>query len=1388
MELKGTGYLYNWGQGSSGENYIPSELINTQFDKILGAGNSFNVAQVADIPPAPVISPFIEEILKPKDSFSSGRFNFVFFNSNEQISTLNKLELFSSFSGSGSSPLTSGNNFIGKVILGVEGGQTGTINNRALVSLGQTLGTGSGRYLYPQDTFVTIKKNNLLYKSYETWSGDYGLFTGNNFTGYFVGNTFIPFSGLDGGAIIKDSVVPNTANSLNFYEVEYGTKNPIQSNRLVGQKILFKDLNTESPTYEIISPTASKVWSAYDIREGMTNDTKNVFAYAFEFVDFLTTKDSGIIVTSGGQDKTASQYLNSLSAPILTSGFSNSFTNYIGYCFSTKECPDAKEVENVIECWTGSDVNSVEYAQFVSGILKKYSSKEYVNDIDASTNLVISNAVTVSGFFIYQTGEIYYNNFVSGDKISFNLYPFDYTGFYKSYHLNNNPVYPTTGFILSYPQDFTNINTLVNTLNNRLNNINYNVWYPYDCLAGTSTGIYITGGLMSFEIFSGSGAATPSDKNFNNIIQYKSLRNYSSGFSLNLNLVDRSQSVQDLWFDKKVFKKGFSYLIPNVVELQGLSGNNWVVLDRRSGLYKALTGLESKSVPLNIDPSLFGLSGKYLSSESVTGVSEGLPEEEFKEITISGGFRVLQQFTQTTYNNAPPYCSVNTLERDILITQPTGWSPSVKDPCKFQPPDEKDKEEESEQDGGGGDEELAEFLLNVRRTGWLFQPTNEYLTCLTNPDDNLSRIQFPSYRFVMRELSGVLPKEENLFIQPTNEIYITNINLFSLKSGSIPVMTGDAKCIVGSKYTLDVSDIVAIPFDSDFQYSIENESRSGVFKALNYPIVYPYKSFFPTGNNISGINIQSPVSVTGYFQIGGIDGISQPLFTGGQLSIQISTGSSLQWRSGKFVRWESSVDNNIFSGFRLYNSGIEYFSGIATGDGGLGATLYTGSLPINSKYFRVVQPGSGSDEIRISFTGQSGFYDLPYVKFVNESGRLIGNITGLVNGTFTGCGTISHTFGEKYFYDPINKSVSFSKDVSKNICKGGILSGNFTTVKDFVINQELYLGGRFDSIPPQYAQIISGGIFTGILSGVNYVQNNATGLYKLTGFVSGVSNSGYFNFNTGVTGSGLYINDDIYPYYPIATGYKQASGTITIDYNNISVFNFITINNNSITYHNNTGIYFAPDYFYNTDSLIQIINNSPSLFSCSGTKLSSSGILLTANNFSLGSEGNSITITGNNSGFKFSSSTLTGGKTLYPRLYPTTIFSGTAIGSAIATGFYYQIGSGSITGKVPTFTGTRSFTGIWGFQTGQDFDLISFLGNNLIVGNNKYFDTKTFEDDTNLIQVLVQYENQLGTNEDNILDVANLKINDLNYNLIFPTGDPDITGTYNIGITGIKFL
>lgn len=1370
-QLLGTGFIYNWGLGFSGENVTPNQITGLYASGV-GAGYDFNSA-IIFTPVAPVESTLLPPPkLGPRNNF--GSFGVQIFSTSSKIAPLKDVSIETSFSGSGiSSPTVQGDPFIGKAIIGLNPGSPSIKSNKSLVNLGSTLGSSSGKYVFPQDTFLKIYSNNLQYVTGDSWLEYEDAFTNYQETG-FKGYTFTGFKNEDAGIILSLLPGKTSQSNLKIYDIDYGTNEQFSSGTLLKQRFIFNNLDQTNPLIKSYDISQSKSWATYDIESGMINNTKNVFSYAFQFIDTITTRGSGIIIESTEVIEDPWEKYRQTLYPLLNTGFDTSFSRYIGFCFNRLTCETSDPIEDIVECYTGTAATGKEYADFSSGIKDKYQNQIFIKEFDIANNISISSGISISGLFVEQTGSIVFNNFFTGESIKFELYPYDYTGLYRAYHLGNDPLYPPYSFEITYPYDFTDINSLTDELNSRLKDITWPVWYPYECLSGELSGIYITGGLMSFEIFSGLDTG---DKNYNNIIHFRSLRNLTNGYKIDLEVLDREQYIENLRLQE--FRRGFTYLIPNVVELQALTGNQWLVLDRRSGIYNDLTGLESTLVPFDGDPGIFIQDENvgYLDSSDATESGES-PQQELEEIFFSGGFQTIQKFKQKGFNPAPPYCPVVRWEREISIVQPTGW-PSGINGCN---PELPQPEEESPTAPPSGEESqpTIELFLSVKRTGWLFEPTGKYLNCLTGPDYNLEKVQFSKYRFVLRDFSGLRPTPESVYLIPKDEVYISNINLWSLQSQPIDIHTGKSECLIGADFTVDIQDIIGLNFDYDFEYSITGEDRSGIYKSLDQIIDFPLKTFYPTNIAFSrSLPLTSP-SPTGYFSIGGDNNI-RTLETGSMFHLYV-TGTN--WTGGKSVLWESSYNSIDFSGFEMYRNGSGYLSGTATGNNGIGPGIYTGYLPRQDKYLRIAQPSVGTEDIFILYTGWSGYYDWPMVKFVNRSGKVVANTTGLLTTELTGSGIITQTFGDRYFYDPDSQEVYFRVDLSGFFTRSGVLSGSAIAIKDYVINQELYAGGSRINIDPVYIEKISGGNFIGTLENISYFQPDVLGFYNLTGEITGQSISGYFNYNQIVTGSGIPQGDNI-PFYPVFTGFKQAEAIISIIEENLSNFEFLKLNNRTISYNNNTGTYQAPDYFHSVDSLLNIINTNETIFNATGIKLNDTTLFLRASDtFAIGFSGNNITITGVGPGIIVPKNTFESGITFYPPLFPTTPFTGIALGNVASTGIFFTTGSGIITGDVPTFTGVRKFTGIWDIKTGTNI-LLSFLNNNYISGEI-YKNTGIFSEIYNNFQIQVFYDNELNTDNSDPVDISEIRIKDNNFNLLEnpPTGAG--SGEFIFRITGVR--
>ena len=1086
--------------------------------------------------------------------------------------------------------------------------------------------------------------------------------------------TYTQFAPEDAGIVLTDlgGRFLNSNPEYNIYEINYGTKEQFLTGTKVKQNISFEILGTNYPSFPIKkSSNETKVWASYDVETGMEKNSKNVFSYSVELIDKIDISEDEYIILGANSENEQLSGVRNLLTPVILTGLASTFIKYSGFCFASLECPEIKQGEDppaIIECFTGESIESLEYQVFVSGIKRKYQSNELnarkTYDFAYADYLVDKPILTT--FFSIQTGELVYNSFSTGDSINFSLYGDDYETLYKDYHLGNSPTYPNTGFSLTYPGDFSNIDSLVDKLNLRLNNISYPVWYPYDCLKGEPSGIYITGGLMSF--YKDTGIL--SGLNYNNIIKFESLRNYPKGFNLSLNLVNRDEFVAK--FIGSNIKKGFSYLIPDVIELQGFTtgingSSGWVILDRQSGLYHSITGLQPKFVPGKLFIEESGLvSFKDLGGQGGGSVKDEGEDFSLEEVFEPGKFDLIDSFIQKrfTKSNSPEYCAdtSRSTSREIQIYHRIDW-PIEWTGCPPQPPDEQDKKGTAEEEQSVGIIEgsfkrnTTSSVFSILRTGWLLNSTGEYLSCLTAPHYTPLSIEFDKYRVVARNFSG-LPPLNNEYLIPKNEIYFANLNLFSAQSHSSPQpFTGKSSCLVGADFTADVQDFVKVPFYKNYEYTITEESRSGIFKVLNQPVIH-----------------------------------------------------------------------------------------------------------------------TPSEEMR-------------NIKFLNLSGKIIGNITGYITATFTGTGFITQEFNNRHFYNPNTKEIYFQEILTQYVTRSGQISGTSIAIKENLINQETALGFTRLRAEPFYKNIVSNNFATGLLLNQKYEESDVLGFYFLTGTITGLSNSGYFNYATGVTGLTSFLDNDNLPYYPVYTGVTQATGIINFNFNQISNFDSVAINNFAITYHSDTGNFPSPSFFNSVQTLNTIINNGEINFACTSEVFNNTGILLKASTlYSIGDSGNSISTSANGNGIFALQSFLSGGKTFYPILKSVTgdtrIFSGTASNSVGATGFYYDIGSGTVLGDINSFSGLRAFSGIWGLKTGQNFNLVQLL----LESGNRYVNSGNFGIN-NILFLNLTYNNQLNIS-DSTSDVVQLKIKDNNFTTAYSQGyiKTGVTGELIFRITGTRNL
>jgi hypothetical protein len=240
------------------------------------------------------------------------------------------------------------------------------------------------------------------------------------------------------------------------------------------------------------------------------------------------------------------------------------------------------------------------------------------------------------------------------------------------------------------------------------------------------------------------------------------------------------------------------------------------------------------------------------------------------------------------------------------------------------------------------------------------------------------------------------------------------------------------------------------------------------------------------------------------------------------------------------------------------------------------------------------------------------------------------------------------------------------------------------------------------------------------------------------------------------------------PYYPIPTGYNNATGLFTFEINQLVNFDFISINNNKIYYHTDTAEFPPPTYFNSTGVLIESINTDVATY---GVNLNLNSGIIYIDSLIPGDSGNNINLNSSNSYVFFNDTSLKGGENLYSILkkpkYPldrkninlrSPLFSGIFNNKFYITGFYYSFATtGYLNGNINSFVGVRNFENIWSISTGlivrKDLTSLNFNG-------NKYIYSGITNTQRIPINVQLSYNNQLSAI--NNIDIAELVVRDLN--------------------------
>lgn len=874
-------------------------------------------------------------------------------------------------------------------------------------------------------------------------------------------------------------------------------------------------------------------WASYDLGSSGTSahsgDSTNygVVSWAIELANDL--------YVSGAELYTGAAPL--LDSYIYTSGTDIRET-YIQYCLDSNavECA-TKEVNDKAICYTGV-ITGATYSGYLSSVKSQFKNS-LLTPYDGSSSMEYIDNQSIEQIFGYWSGRLEYNDFYSGDRVYFELYPFDYTGVYSKIFYKAPPI-NSTGFYLQYPEDFSNIDQLVDGLNTRLNSgtnglINYPVWYNYPCIFGSgNVGIYITGSLLSAE------------KKNEHLIEFQSLRNVKSGYDIYLELVQRPVTIPNA--------NKLKYLLPTYVELQGSYDDaTWYPIDTKTNV--DWTGLEPTTI---IKTGLFNESGVSVFPLYETGID---PFIDILDVSESGQYITLDSFIQSGYYSKSDKCSPEFFSRQIDIVYPSGFPATVK-PCSALT-GESGESGQKDTDTSVVNPNAPVFSYDILRTGWnIDSGSNKTLAYFPYYDYSHYRVYLSGFNSFN---TGNCPV--------SNKFIVNNINLFYGTSGVIANHTGADQCVIGANYTLDVQGVIPVIITGDASGLI-TLSDSGVKVFDNVKISAPISGLssgdYIKFNKRSGKLvvdrgtgfITDSITGSGTFSTG----ISDWFYNTGNSEVTFykefeqSINGTGRF-SGHYTRLKPQFVNQqlAMGGFLNQTFSVNITTGISfTG-------LLLADLPENNLtgYYKVTG--------HINEQSTSGYYQLITGASFDAGGLglLIDYVDGGATGYKNSVGYLNYGVPQAFDYISINgKTVSFNSDTSNYqtpdyfATSGDLIATINSNPLDFAVTSRVENGkiridsllsgelgndielsyGRGDNTGElyptfdsssltgglnYYSKITATGIFTGNLSQVflstgYYTVNDATG--NLTGTIdsyqgvrdfSGIWNISTGNFHTG---------------------------------------------------------------------------------------------------------------------------------------------------------------------------------------------------------------------------------------------------------------------------------
>jgi hypothetical protein len=949
-------------------------------------------------------------------------------------------------------------------------------------------------YYGTNDTEIRIisDRGDLIDNNF-SWVSNSGIFNQYGYTNKFSSNNtagailnlkndteFFVTAGLEGNIF---SGLGSGMSGYSSYLVEYATKkpyDPILNYNRTKQQVTIKQFKYQNTGFKATF-AFDESWAEYELT-GLMN-SNNAFSWSYNIVENM--RISGIFFEEAAQGLVdpVDLYLRKFT-PKISKNLINYFDSFQTVCKFKIGCDveiDEPEPKTALICWTGTDVQSDDFRKWL-----KQKLEENIDIIGRPPEAAVDLLETV-GLELYFTtvsGYLLYNTWVTGEQIIWNLYNFDFPKTYKLWHQNNNPPYPSTGFALTYPNHWNSIDSLVDVLNSKLNDpVSYPVWYPYPCTSGEFSGVFINGPLMRFWKNTGTTGDGLPLSHVNNRIDFVSYRNlpqitiknefltkknelmeYAGGKKIptgnavqSVNaILDTSYQFEVLTFDKTLRGpkgyQGFRYLIPNNIVLEGLnrSTNLWETLDVIDFKEDYENLLPTDKITVKLDQFITGtISQNLIDSFVSSGAPEPLGLEAFLQTTCS--YRDLFQFNKIEETNTTKniYCPPVRQETLVKFIWPDNCPPYAISGNK---------------------------IIEVDNVYWCKpEPESLQKTICPEPIPIACPEGFYSKKMTGDDLDvGECPyftcapsgraQQDTRTPIPTEFTIIRTGSNFSINAGfNDPYNNQDNLDLLCGEDLLFLSyKKFKVRLINFFMPQEKREKRGGGTATGPKELLplYPQNKFF-----IHNINFTDALNVPFSGHVA-----APECLLGADYLVDVSGLTPLRF-TGIYDIYVTGDSKNESGSYRFQN------------------------VPL----IRKVE----DNEKWIKFNKVSGYiYD--------ESG------VGALNETIYLSGLLCYNFDETpyYFYDPETTIVSFTKYLcnSGDVYRTGVVSGSAIIVKPSVINRELLVGGRYNT-PVDYYQVTQDSLVTTTLRNTPYKAYNVTGIYNISGIVTGLAKNGVFEAN-----------------------------------------------------------------------------------------------------------------------------------------------------------------------------------------------------------------------------------------------------------------------------------